>query len=445
MQIIVSKKENNLILDEKFNLNKALKFYSGSKTSKIGLEYERLSLDKNTLENAPYEKIAKIIEHFAKIQSWDLIYDDETIIGAKDNNGNSISLEPGCQLEISLKPQENIFDIDIALTKITNLLDNIAKAYDVLFLGYGISPVSSVDKINLLEKQRYKIMYNYLPYASVGELCPKMMKQTAGLQINLDYKNSIDAYNKLKFFNLIMPFLTGLCSNSPFEKNNLSDKKSIRAHVWRYTGAQRCNLFYRDVFSKIFFKKQNLIKNYIEELFNVPMVYIEKNGKNISLKGKLTFGEYIKNGFKKHNATLNDFLLHQSLCFPDVRLKNYIEIRNHDSQNPSFALALCAFYKGLTQEDFNKLLKQFSYLKLADIEKYNEKIIKQGLNYKVKNNKTGWDIIQELYKISLNNLSVKEKTYLEPIKKMLIEGKTTADLIQEYNISSAKDLVEFLH
>ena len=57
MQVIVSKKEDNLALDEKFDLNKALRFYSGSKTSKIGLEYERLSLDKDTLENASYEKI----------------------------------------------------------------------------------------------------------------------------------------------------------------------------------------------------------------------------------------------------------------------------------------------------------------------------------------------------------------------------------------------------
>ncbi len=445
MQTIISKKENDLILDKKFDIKEIYKFYSGSKTSKIGLEYERLSLDKNTLKNASYEKIAKIIEHFAQIQSWELIYDNKTIIGAKDNLGSSISLEPGCQLEISLKPQENIFDIDISLTKIASLLDNIAKPYDVIFLGYGISPTSSEDEIDLLEKERYKIMYSYLPFASVGELCPKMMKQTAGIQINIDYKDNIDAFNKLKFFNLIMPFLMGLSSNSPFEKNKLQDKKSLRANVWRYTGAQRCNIFYQDIFSKILFKKQNLAKNYIEELFKVPMVYIEKHGKNIPIKGKLSFGEYLKKGFKKHFATVDDYMLHQSLCFPDVRLKNYIEIRNHDSQTPKFALALCAFYKGLMQEDFNKLLKQFSYLKIADVEKYGEKIIKEGLNYKIKNSKTGWDIIQKLFEISLKNLSAKEKSYLEPIKKMIVEKKTTADLIQEKNISSAKDLIEFLN
>ena len=56
-----------------------------------GLEYERLSLDKNTLENASYLKLAKIIKHFSQISNWELVYDNKTIIGAYDKNSNSIS------------------------------------------------------------------------------------------------------------------------------------------------------------------------------------------------------------------------------------------------------------------------------------------------------------------------------------------------------------------
>lgn len=436
-----SKKQN---ADKKFNLSNILKFYKGSNSSKIGLEYERLSLDKDTLKNAPYEKMAKIIEHFSKIMSWEIVYDKETIIGAKNISGSTLSLEPGCQLEISIKPYENIFDIDIELSKIINLIDKIALQYDVIFVGYGISPKSSESEIVLLEKERYKIMYGYLPLAKKAEFCPKMMKQTAGIQVNLDYKDNIDAYYKLKFFNLIMPFMMGLSANSPFEKNRITSKKSLRAEVWRYTGENRCNIFYKDIFSKIFFKKENISKNYIEELLNVPMVYIQKDDKNIPIKGKLTFREYIKQGFKGYFATNEDFMLHQSLCFPDVRFKNYIEIRNHDSQSPAFALGLCAFYKGLSKANFRNLLKTFSYLKMADVEKYSEKITKEGLNYSPAKGKTGWDIIEKLFKISLENLSAKEKTYLEPIRKIITNKKTQADIIQDYNINDSRDLIEFL-
>ena len=69
------------------------KFYSGNKNDfLIGLEYERLSLDKNTYKNASYEKLEKIISNFASLLNWELIYDDKTIIGAKSKDGSSISL-----------------------------------------------------------------------------------------------------------------------------------------------------------------------------------------------------------------------------------------------------------------------------------------------------------------------------------------------------------------
>ena len=61
----------------------------------------------------------------------------------------------------------------------------------------------NVDEIEILNKNRYKIMNNYLPYCQKGELCPKMMRQSAGIQINIDYKDNIDAYNKLYFINIL--------------------------------------------------------------------------------------------------------------------------------------------------------------------------------------------------------------------------------------------------
>ncbi|MBR6297788.1 MAG: hypothetical protein IKR34_00940, partial [Candidatus Gastranaerophilales bacterium] len=249
------------------------KFYiNNNSQSKYGLEYERLSLNKKTLENASYEVMAKIISDFSGILNWEIVYDEDTIIGAKDKIGNSISLEPGCQLEISLKPEENILDIDLNLTKYTALLDKIADIYDVCFLGYGVSPLSNVDNIELLNKRRYKVMNNYLPHCQYGELCPKMMRQTAGIQVNIDYKNSVDAYNKLEFLNLIMPFVSALFSNSPIENNNPTDYKSKRGYIWLYTGSDRCNMFYKNIF-KGFNREKNVFKNYIKSILNVPMIF----------------------------------------------------------------------------------------------------------------------------------------------------------------------------
>lgn len=435
-------KQNN----KKLNFKDIESFYLNKKhnDSLLGLEYERLSLDRTTFKNASYSTMEKIIQDFSTSQGWELVYDSSIVIGAKSKNNTSISLEPGCQLELSISPKQNVFDIQLELNKIIEILDSIALNYNVIFLGYGISPLSTIQEIQILNKKRYEIMNNYLPSANYGELCPKMMRQSAGIQINIDFKNKNDLYYKLKFYNLIMPFLNGLFSNSPIENNVLGEYKSYRSHVWHFCGSQRCNFFYKNVFKKLF-QKKNIIKNYIQEVLNVPMVYIEKEGKIIPINGKMTFDEYLKKGYYGYFATLEDYILHQSLCFPDVRLKNYIEIRNHDSSNPKMALALCALYLGLSKCSSDWLLEQFRFLNFNDIDFYSKEAAKNGLDFKIKekSNIDGWMVVEKIFNISKSALIQNERIYLEPILEMINSRKTQADILIDYNINNAFDLIEF--
>ena len=446
-----TKAEYKSVLPETFknklNISDIEKLYLSKMSNKnlIGLEYERLSLDKNTLKNAKYSTMEKIIRNFAGIMSWELIYDDRVVIGAKDNLGTSISLEPGCQIELSLAPFENLIDIDRFASKILNLLDEIANSYGVIFLGYGISPVSAPDEIEIINKRRYQLMNNYLPYCEYGEFCPKMMRQTAGIQINVNFKSNSDAYKKLQFLNLIMPFMMGLTSNSPFENNKLTNFKSLRANSWLYTGKNRCNLFYKEIFKKFFNKKRNIFKNYINEILKVPMLYLERNNELLNINGEITFAQFMENGYNGQFATKEDYLIHQSLCFPDVRLKNYIEIRNHDSSSLRMALALCAMYKGLSSSNVDYLLLEFNFLSIDEIERLNRDIIIDGLNIEVKNGITGWNVVEKLFKIAITNLSFKEKIYIEPFVKIIKTRKTQADILQDNNILNAFELVEFIN
>ncbi len=450
MEKLLTKEKKNRLLSKNeaaLTIDKIEKFYLNKKydISHFGLEYERLSIDKNTFFCASYDKVAKIIENFSLIEKWDLIYDGKTIIGANSKDGSSISLEPGNQLEISLCPKENIVDIEAELSKITNLLDKIALLYDVIFLGYGISPKSAVDEIKLLNKERYQIMDKYLPYCKKGELCPKMMRQTAGIQVNIDFKDGKDAYLKLLFFNLIMPFMTGLTAHSPIDANHLTNYKTSRAYAWFYTGMARCNIFYKNIFNKMFFKYSNVFKNYINEILDVPMIYITRNNKNIAINGKITFKDFIKHGFDGYHAQMEDYILHQSLCFPDVRLKNYIEIRNHDSADPKTALALCAFYKGLCAFDVSDLLKKVEFLKFDKIEQYCRNAAAFGLDFKVCEEICAWDVVQMLLELSKSALGAKERIYLSPILDMVKNRKTKADIIIDYGFKNAQDLILYYY
>ena len=431
----------------KLKINEIENFYlkSMKNSSLIGLEYERLTLNLNDGKAAEYETVEKILKNFCSVMKWEEIYDNDTLIGLSDGKGTSISLEPGCQLEISLCPLNNISDIDLKLSAINSTLNKITKLYDVILLPYGINPFQTPDEIKLLDKTRYKIMNNYLPHCKDAELCTTMMRKTAGIQINIDYSSKKDCYLKLKFFNLISPFMAGLSSNSPFDNGTLSEYKSNRINTWLYTGSNRCNLFYEDIFSHKFKKYDNVFKNYIDNVLDVPMVFIERNNQIIPVNGLVTFREFINDGFRGHHALFEDYILHQSLCFPDVRLKQYIEIRNHDSNTPQFALMLCALYKGLSKCNFEHLLKKFDYLKLNKIQDYYKQVLKYGLDFEIKKNITGWDIITELFNLSKKMLNTKDRLYLKTLINILKYKKTQADIIQEYNIKNISDLIEILY
>ena len=233
-----------------------------------GLEYEKIAIDSTTYKNASYDYMEKTIKNFSHMKGWGVLYDDKTIIGAL-GEGSSVSLEPGCQFELSLEAKENIADIEKSAKEIFSLTQRIAKFYNVEFLNCGITPYSTYENINIVKKQRYEIMAEYLPKRA--KLAPVMMRETAGVQLNVDYKSEDDAIEKIKLLSFISPFLTGFYANSPIRNNNLSGFKSFRAFAWKYTGKDRCGLFYKNLLDK----KNATFDDYINAILDVPMLFIE--------------------------------------------------------------------------------------------------------------------------------------------------------------------------
>lgn len=397
---------------------------------KFGLEYERISIDLSNGKNAQYKYIEKIIKDFASMLNWGLLYDNKTLIGTISKDGTTISLEPGCQMELSLAPKDSICEIEKSAKEILNVLDRIAKFYNVAFLPLGLTPKSTHQNIELLNKERYKIMAKSL--IKNGKFIPNMMRETAGVQVNIDYCSEYDAFKKLKVLNLISPCLTGFFANSPIRNNKLTQYKSYRALAWKFSGACRCGIFYKNIF-----KKENpKFLDYINEILAVPMVFIEKNNEKIIFNGT-TFGEYINS--KK--ACLKDYILHSSLTFPDVRLKNCIEIRNHDSQDFKMTMCICALYKGILNSNLDEIEKDFAEFNFDDIEKMGFLSAKFGVDYIYKNFSPK-NYIKKLFKIAQENLDENEKQYLSTTNYYLEHGICVADKIINNNIKSADELIK---
>ena len=84
-------------------------FILGCKTTqKIGMEYERIPVSAYGNNVVPYEGefgMCEFLREFAAADNWDYILDDNEIIGLKKIH-DTITLEPGSQLELSLQPQK---------------------------------------------------------------------------------------------------------------------------------------------------------------------------------------------------------------------------------------------------------------------------------------------------------------------------------------------------
>ena len=380
--------------------------------NKIGLEWEKLSLYKDTLKSAKYEDLKNIIEDFANINGWGILKDEGVVIGAYDGF-NSVSLEPGGQFELSLAPYSNIEDIIRNANIIWKKLDDIAKRYGVFFKAVGVHPASSYEEISIVPKKRYEIMDNYFKNYG-GSTYPMMMRETAGVQINIDYNSTDDAFKKIKLASFIMPFMCGFLANSSIRNNENTGYKSYRAKIWQDVDKRRCGFFYKKIF------KDNVLDftHYIDSVIDLPMMFIERNGEKVVIEDYMTFRDFMEFGYKGYSATLQDYILHSSLYFPDVRLKNCIEIRNHDSQEKDMTYAICAFYKGIFYS--SKIMDRAYELLDMDYEELtnlNNKVPKCGLDIEFRG-KSGFEILRELFIMALDGLEVQNEKalLLEPIR-----------------------------
>ncbi len=395
----------------------------GCKTEqRIGLEFERIPVSTYGKNVIPYEGeygICELLREFAKIDNWDYILDNNQIIGLKKLH-DTITLEPGCQIELSLEPQKYIKDLKNKIEEIDTALAPVLDDFDIKLLSVGVSPKTTYKNIKLIPKQRYHLMAKYL----WGILSDVMMRETAGIQVGIDFKSETDAMRKFRLANIIMPFSTAMFANSRIRGGVDTGYKSFRALAWLNTDNERCG-FATD------FNKNMCFKDYVSRLLDTPMIFINRENNYIDVNGKLTFGQYMKNGFEGFYPTIEDWKLHTNLYFPEVRLRNFIEIRNHDCVDGNLKYSIPALYKGIfysasAMEEVEEILNKFTTNEIKEL-RYN--VAKFAVEAKIAN-KSILPICKELTEIAYYTLKTngeEEEDFLLPLIEMLKKGKCPAD------------------
>jgi glutamate--cysteine ligase len=321
-------------------------FHSGAKPRsdwKIGVEYEKPVVRRDTGEAVPYEGpggIGALLTGLKEGGDWEGVYEEGNLI-ALGNGRASVTLEPGGQLELSGETCDSLHCAQEELERHVDEILSVGEDLGLAFLGLGITPKTPLEALPWMPKERYRIMRGVMQ--RTGKLGHRMMQQTTTVQANFDYADERDARDKFRIAMAMSPVLVAMSANSPVVDGQLSRFKSYRAHIWTDTDPDRCGVL------PFAFDTDSIFRAYTEYALDVPMYFVAR-GDRLMDSGGRTFRNFVDHGLDGEVATIEDWATHLTTLFPEARMKTYIEVRAADCQSPELMLGTPALMKGLFYE-----------------------------------------------------------------------------------------------
>ncbi|SEI63752.1 glutamate--cysteine ligase [Frateuria terrea] len=397
---------------------------------RIGTEHEKFGFRTDDLRPPTYEGergIRALLEGLASRYGWEIAREGETPVALTRGKAN-ITLEPAGQLELSGAPVENIHQTCCEVNTHLDEVRSVADGLGLGFLGMGFQPKWRRDEMPWMPKGRYKIMREYMP--KVGNLGLDMMTRTCTVQVNLDFSSEADMVKKFRASLALQPVATALFADSPFTDGKPNGFLSYRSQVWTDTDPHRTGMLdfvFQDGFG---------YERYVDYILGVPMYFSYQDGRYIDLAGQ-DFRRFLDGRLEAvpgTRATMKDWADHLTTAFPEVRLKQYLEMRGADGGPWNRLCALPALWVGLLYDDEAldaawDLVKDFT---MEERHALRDGVPRQALKLPFRRGSVG-DLAAETLKIAahglkrrarLNRNGADESIFLQPMIE-IVEAKQT--------------------
>lgn len=425
------------------NIDKIITFINDGKNEKqrIGLELEHFVCDRD-YNPISYPRISGCMEEICPALHGRLYREQEHILGILCED-YTVTLEPGCQLEISILPQEDMAVIRRIYSGFRDVCNRVFAAEGFRLLEKGVFPLIengewTADRLPLIPKERYHLMDSY--FAKSGRLGRYMMRATASTQVSIDFSSEEDALQKMRVLIKLAPITALLAEN----RNGLGSGGKwkphlIRNQIWRDVDPVRCGYFEHSVSENYSFRE------YAEYVYRNPCILLQREDEVTDL-GDRSAADYY--GAQEINAT--GHLL--SMFFPMVRLKKYIECRVADSMPIEAALGYAAVIKTMMYHKplLDKLDRELSDIRTAEaVYQAEDAVIADGYRAEVYGRSViAW--MDELFSSALSYAGEQERAYIRRIVPLpvlnaqyrkLVSGKEeahreSAAAIRNYLLSS---------
>ncbi len=399
---------------------------------RIGTEHEKFAFETRTLKRLPYDGPAGIramLEALTRF-GWKPVTEKGNVI-ALAQEGASVTLEPGGQVELSGAPLENLFQTCNEVNIHLDQVKKIGAELGIGFLGLGFDPKWARAEVPWMPKGRYRIMREYMP--KKGKLGLDMMLRTCTVQVNLDYSSEADMVKKFRASLALQPIAVALFANSPFTEGKPNGFQSYRSHVWTDTDPDRSGML------DFVFDEGMSFERYVDYVLGVPMYFVYRDGNYIDASGQ-SFRDFMAGklpAYPNQIPTMSDWADQMTLPFPEVRLKRFLEMRGADGGPWRRLCALPALWTGLLYDQAAldaawDLVKGWTAEQRAQLR---ADVPRQGLAARFGNTSV-LDIARETVKIAQAGLKARdvrnstgenESVFLNVLDEIVASGKTPAD------------------
>lgn len=298
----------------------------------LGLESERFVW--TPTGRAQYtQDIEPVLIELADLQGWKVHFHADGHPLGLNKNKHAISLEPGAQFEIAVRPSDSLFEIQNFEKEIEAEVLSCPSAHQWQWMWQATDPENQVRDIELIPSARYQYMTDYFP--AHGKRGLEMMRLTTGFHLNVDYFEVYEALELMRAAYFITPSLVGLFANSPFIKGQAFRVFSERAMIWQDTDSLRSGVV------PGLFDYDFGIGDYVNYVESQPLMYfMDEQGVAHAAKGQAL--RDLSSRLQEKNATV---ALRQ--VFTEARLKPCcVEVRCFDQVEPELRYAALALAVG---------------------------------------------------------------------------------------------------
>jgi len=255
--------------------------------------------------------------------------------------GARVSFEPGGQIEVSSAPHRTVTALVSELSEITCALLDTFERFGVMLETRGVDPYNSIERTLLqLHRERYEKMTEY--FESIGPSGIRMMRQTASVQINVE--PGAEPLARWSLLNRLAPALVAMFAHSSRYAESETGHASYRSHLWRTLDPSRTGLSTAD----------NPIESYCDFALGANWMFDHTDAARYQPFDIA----------RERGASDKEWDLHMSTLFPEVRPRQYFELRSTDMVDLPWIAAPIAMVAGICYDDASaaaasELLKDF--------------------------------------------------------------------------------------